>query len=182
MGTDKVYTMYELGCNECKSYLVQDGDVKDDINVQCTYLGEVYGDYNYKFAEACYDAYKQKMNLQSLRVELGEPVLGLQRGDKVNFAWFINDSGAQFKKETLENAGLVDKSTQRDIPVVQNDNPSDGTGSFQEDTSTSGQYFISGTDIIYSNGNWQYILTLQRPASKIPNSLQEIIKEIANNQ
>lgn len=181
MGTDKVFTMYEMGCNECKSYLIQDGDVKKDINVQCTYLGEVYGDYNYKFAEACYDSYKQKMGLQTLRVVLGEPLLGLQRGDKVNFAWFINDSGAQFKKENLENAGLVDNNP-RVIPAVQSDNPANGDGSFQEDTSTSGQYFISGTDIIYSNGNWQYILNLQRPASKQPNSLSEIIEEFKKNQ
>lgn len=180
-GTDKVFAMYEMGCNECKSYLIQDGDVKKDINVQCTYLGEVYGDYNYKFAEACYDTYKQKMNLQTIRVVLGEPMLGLQRGDKVDFAWFLNDTSSQMKKEYTEELGLEDKETSRDFPVVSNDIPADRNGSFQEDITTSGQYLIVGTSISFVNGSWEYVLDLQRPASKIPNPLKDL-KDATGNE
>ena len=177
-GTDKVFTIYEVDNNECKSYLVQDGDVKRCNSVMCKYIGENYGPYNYLLAEACYGAYKQKMGLETIRVTLNEPVLGLMRGDKVNFLWFDNDSAQASKKEYFENAGML-QDVEPGIDSIPNTNPVDRYGSFEQDMSVSGQYMIVGCSIIYDNQSWQYVLDLQRPTSKTPHLL-DIPEELLN--
>lgn len=170
-GTDKVFTIYEVDNNECKSYLVQDGDVKRCNSVMCEYIGEVYGPYNYLKAEACYDTYKQKMNLETIRVTLSEPVLGLMRGDKVNFLWFDNDTMTASKRESLEDIGIINGVT-LDTQSINNINPADRYGSFEQDMSVSGQYMIVACSIIYEDYEWKYVLDLQRPASKTPQLLK----------
>lgn len=170
MGTDKVFTIYEVDNNECKSYLIQDGDVKKCNSVMCEYIGEVYGPYNYLKAEACYDTYRQKMGLETIRVALSEPILGLMRGDKVNFMWFDNDTVTASKRESLEDIDVI-QDVPQDIQSIGTNNPSDRYGSFEQDMSVSGQYMIVACSIIYEDNKWKYVLDLQRPASKTPHLL-----------
>ena len=172
-GTDKVFTIYEVDNNECKSYLIQDGDVKKCTSVMCEYMGEAYGPYNYLKAEACYDTYKQKMNLETIRVHLKEPVLGLMRGDKVNFLWFDNNSSISSKRESMEDIDVI-QPVELDIDNIPNSNPANKYGSFEQDMSVSGQYMIVGCSIVFENYEWQYILDLQRPASKTPHLLSDL--------
>lgn len=169
-GTDKVFTIYEVDSNECKSYLIQDGDVKRCNSVMCEYIGEVYGPYNYLKAEACYDTYKQKMNLETIRVTLSEPIFGLMRGDKVNFLWFDNDTTTSDKRNMLEDTGII-QDVNLDVQSITNTNPVDRYGSFEQDMSVSGQYMIVACSVIYEDYEWKYVLDLQRPSSKTPHLL-----------
>lgn len=188
-GTDKIISMYECEANEYKTYLIQDGDVSLYTNTKCTYVGEVHGSYNYLLAEACYDSYMQKMGLEKIVVELQEPFLGLIRGDKVDFLWFTNDTLSQQRQDEFKNVSdLIDSATEMSSQNTassvtetgeEGSNPS-SFGGFKMDDSVSGQYTIVGTDIIYENSNWRYMLTLQRPTTQTPNLMNSYIKDKFN--
>ena len=140
------------------------------ITYKREFIGEVYGPYNYLKAEACYDTYRQKMGLETIRVTLSEPILGLMRGDKVNFMWFDNDAITASKRESLEDIDVI-QDVPQDIQRIGTNNPSDRYGSFEQDMSVSGQYMIVACSIIYEDNKWKYVLDLQRPASKTPHLL-----------
>lgn len=177
-GTDKVYSTYMIDLNEYKDTLIQDGDAKKDIFVNCEYLGEVYGEYNYLLAEMCRDAYLQKMGTESIKVTIKTPLLALMRGHKVNFTWYINDSQFNYRTDNFEKMGLIDKDVNTPTPLNDNVPEKDilynqAYGDFIIDKSISGQYMITGCDISYSNGEWEYELTLNRPLSHKPKILDE---------
>lgn len=177
-GTDKVYSVYMVDLGEYKDTLIQDGDVKKDIFINCEYLGEVYGEYNYLLAEVCRDAYLQKMGIESVKVTIKTPLLALMRGHKVNFTWYTNNSQYDRRLKGYEELGLKEKEIKTVFPL-NDDIPEDEIkydptyGDFVIDKSISGQYMITGCDISYSNGEWEYELTLNRPISHKPKILDE---------
>lgn len=181
-GTDKVYSVYMEDLQEFQDTLVMDGDVKQDVFIKYEYLGEVYGDYNYLLAEKLRDSYLQKMGVESVIVTLKTPLLGLLRGDKVDFIWYVNDDQWKDRKEGFKEWGQEDKNPATD-PILDDTlsgedqkkyNP--GNGEFIIDKSISGQYMITGQDITFEDGEWFYELTLNRPASKKPQMINEELK------
>lgn len=165
-GTDHLYSIYSNNLGEHMDYLIQDGDVKKDVFCKYEYLGEVYGDYDYLLAEKKRSSFLQKINSESIEVVMKTPLLGLMRGHKVNFNWYINDSLLSNKKDNLNKAGVINDDT-----LNQDEN---AAGEFKLDTATSGQYLITMNNIRYSNQNgWEHILTLNRPASMKTNVLKD---------
>lgn len=173
-GTDHVYSIYREADKEYTDTLVQDGDVKKDIFVRHEYLGEVYGDWDYLLSEKKYIAFMQKINTESLEVVTRTPLLGLMRGHKVDFIWYINDSTFTDKLHGLvENEYIDNFSTQ--IPLEEHVESKDDTNNkFTIDKMISGQYLITSVDIRYSSNNgWEQIYTLNRPAKAKPKILKD---------
>lgn len=166
-GSDKLYSIYENNKLEYMDYLIQDGDVKKDIYTKYDYLGEVYGDYDYLLSEKKRSAFIQKINTESIEVVTRTPLIALMRGHKVNFIWYNNDSMLDYKKNNLNERGYLNDLT-TNIPLNDDkeklNNPDNGV--FEIDKSVSGQYLITGCNIRFTNNRWEYVLILNKPASK----------------
>jgi hypothetical protein len=173
MGSDKVYGVYEDDRDEYLDHLVQDGDVKEDIYTKYYYLGETYGEYNYLLQKELRNAFLQKMNSESIKVTLKSPLLGLMRGHKVNFIKYINDSAIENKMQILEEAGVIDRNVESNIPLADYEVTADfDNGIFKIDRTVSGQYLITGMDLIYEQNKWKYVLTMNRPANIAPDIMK----------
>lgn len=174
MGSDKLYGVYEESKGEYLDYLLQDGDVKNDIFTKYKYIGESYGEYNYLLAKQIRLGFLQKMNTERIKVTLNSPLLGLMRGHKVNFIRYINDDKIENKIKAMESAEIIDRNVESNIPLsdyeIEDINPN---GSFRIDKTVSAQYLITGINIKYNNNAWDYVLTLVKPAQ----SKVSIIKE-----
>lgn len=169
-GTDKVYSIYLDNKQEYLDHLIQDSDVKNDIYIKHEYLGENIGEYNYLLQKKIRESFIQKMNTESIEVVMKYPLLGLMRGDKVNFTWYINDSMIEQKLSTLYQDGIIDDPDT--IISYDSDNSEENQnisgGLFTVDKNVSGQYLITSVSIEYSDNKWQYKLRLNRPASHKP--------------
>lgn len=173
-GTDKVYGIYEDSKSEYLDYLLQDGDVKEDIFTRYEYLGESYGEYNYLLAKSIRLGFIQKMNTEKIKVTLNSPLLGLMRGHKVNFIRYVNDDKIESKMKILESVNALDRNIESNIPLSEYEITEDSNnGKFRLDRTVSAQYLITEINIEYTNNNWNYILTLIRPAISKPNIIKE---------
>lgn len=173
-GSDKVYSIYIDNNDEYLDYLIQDGDIQKDIFVKHEYLGESYGEYNYLLQKHIRQGFLQKINSECLKVTLPTPVLGLIRGNKVNFIKYTNNSILENKIKTLEEAGVVDRNIESNINLSDYELHTNDSYNYEIDRTTSGQYLINGVNINYSNSTgWSYILNLIRPADIKPNILKE---------
>lgn len=163
-GTDKVCGIYlDTECSY-NDLLIQDGDIKQDIFYKYDYIGENYGSYAYLASKCIRDGYLQKISADTISVTLKSPVLGLMRGHKVNFIRYNNNDLLEDKLTGLEEANLIDRDVESNIPLDRYEMEDSGSGKFRIDKTTSGQYLIYGTSIVYSNNKWEYILTLVKPA------------------
>lgn len=166
MGSDKVYGIYEDSNKDCLDYLIQDGDIKQDIFTKYDYIGENYGDYNYLLAKQLRAGYLQKISTETINVTLQSPLLGLMRGHRVNFIRYINDDKVEDRMNALEKAGAIDRNVESNIPLSGYDVADDtGNGTYRVDKTVSGQYLILGVNITYSGNGWDYVLTLTKPAA-----------------
>lgn len=173
-GSDKVYSIYDINKEEHNDFLMQDGDVHNDVFTKYEYIGECYGSYNYLLSKCLRSTYLQKINSEQLQVTMNSPLLGLMRGHKVNLLRYINDDMLENKMKSLEKQGAIDRNVESNIPLNDYEIKSDsGSGKFILDKTVSGQYLITGVSIVYSNNKWDYILTLVRPASSKPNIINE---------
>lgn len=164
-GTDRVYSSFSINDNTYNDYLVQDGDVKKDIFTRYEYVGECYGLRDFFLTERKRSDFLQKMSTETIKVTLNTPLLGIMRGSKVNFVWYINDSMYDMKQESFKESGII-SDPDMVVPLnpdVEEENADNGH--FVEDKTVSGQYFILGCDMKFNNGEWKYELTLCRPTS-----------------
>lgn len=161
-GTDNIYSVYKLKEFDYNDSLVQDGDVKNDIFIKHSYLGEIYTEHDYLKQRLLRETLLKKINSEKLIVTLNSPLLGLMRGDRVNFVWYYNDDLIDTKmsqyEEYLEDSEL-------NIQVNDDDKGNIDNGGFYVDKNISGQYLITSVEIIFNDNKWQYKLTLNRPAS-----------------
>lgn len=170
-GTDKVFSVYNNELKDYTDFLVQDGDIKNDIFMKFEYVGENYGTYeksNYLVSKHLRDAFIQKINTESIDVTLKSPLLGLMRGHKVNFIRYVVDDGLEAKMQSLENMGIVDRHIESNIPLDDYEitvTEGEESGSYKLDRTVSGQYLIYGTTIEFNGGEWEYKLKLVKPAS-----------------
>ena len=159
MGTDKVLQSYYIDKCEPSSLLIQDGDVKKDTFVKTVYMGELFGEYDYFKSEFCRTAFLQKINTNTIEVALKTPLLGLERGGKVNLEWYeANEIASVIKNENPIETNLPSISDDEEDPTMMTINKQ-----------VSGQYFIIGTKIRFKGweDGWNYILILTRPTDQV---------------
>lgn len=159
MGTDKVLQSYYIDKCEPSSLLIQDGDVKKDTFVKTVYMGEVFGEYDYFKSEFCRTAFLQKINTNTIEVALKTPLLGLERGGKVNLEWYeANEIASVIKNENPIETNTPSVSDDEEDPTMMTINKQ-----------VSGQYFIIGTKIQFKGweDGWNYILILTRPTDQV---------------
>jgi hypothetical protein len=165
-GSDRVFAVYEDIKFEHFDHFVQDGDVKNDIFAKYEYVGENYGEYNYMISKCLRDSFLQKINSETITTVLQSPLLALMRGHKVNFIRYVNDDMLESKMKALEDVGVIDRNIETNISLSEYEiDGKSANGSFRIDKTCSGQYLITGVDIIYNNNAWDYKLTLAKPAS-----------------
>lgn len=173
-GSDKVYGIYEENKKEYLDHLLQDGDIKKDIFTRYEYIGESYGEYNYLLSKVVREGFIQKMNSEKIQVTLKSPLLGLMRGHKVNFIRYLNDDKVESKMKYLEENNIIDRNTESNIPLNEYEMKTQGNdGNFRIDKTVSAQYLINSVNIVYTNNEWDYTLTLVRPACEKPNIIND---------
>lgn len=175
-GTDRVYSIYETSKSEYMDHLIQDGDTKKDIFAKYEYLGEVYGEHNYLLSKKIYDTFQQKIQSNEVvEIDLRTPLLGIMRGNRVNFFWYINDSKTENVQKSLQEAGCVEPNPQTNIPSDNEalDETPNSDGEFTIDKSISGQYLVTKCNMKFKEGQWRYTVTLSRPTSAKPQLINE---------
>ena len=114
---------------------------------------------DYYASKICRSSYLQKINSNTIEVALATPLLGLERGGKVNVEWYeCNEITAVIKDENEIETNIPDD------PNTINDKTN-----WTINKQVSGQYLIIGTTIKFYGWQkgWKYILTLARPADKV---------------
>lgn len=165
-GSDKVYGIYDCSESDYSDHFIQDGDIKKDIFTKYEYLGETYGDYNYILSKQIRKGFIQKIMSENITLSLKSPLLAIMRGHKVNFIRYVNNSLIENKLQNLEDAGLINRNVESNIPLSKyEDNITSDAGKFIIDKTVSGQYLVTGVNIVYTNNMWDYKLTLAKPAS-----------------
>lgn len=175
-GTDRVFSVYEFNKVEYKDYLVQDGDVKKDIFTKYEYLGEAYGEHNYLLAYKKYDTFKQKIKSnETIEIILETPLLGIMRGNKVNFLWYTNDTSVSVMKDNLKETDLLSNNPETNINLNADGSIEESgyDGNYELDKSISGQYLVTKCSMKFRDSKWQYVVTLSRPSSMKPQILKE---------
>lgn len=163
-GTSNVYGIYDDSVCDWQDYLIDNSNVKNDIFVKYDYMGENYGSYNYIWSKCIRNSLMANMNMETVTVTMDTPVLALMRGHKVNFIHYVNNDNVEYRIQTLEETGFIDrKQLQTNINLDKYDISADSklsTGNFIVDRTISAQYLIKGVQIIYTNHKWKYELTL----------------------
>jgi hypothetical protein len=164
-GTDKVIQSYYMNKSEAASTLIQDGDIKKDTFVKTVYMGEVFGDYDYFTNEVCRTAFLQKINSNTIEVSLKTPLLGLERGGKVNIQWY--------EANAIANVIKNENDIETNIPTDANELKGDDEMTLNKQV--SGQYMIIGTIIRFYgfDRGWKYTLILSRPANQVNTYLKD---------
>ncbi len=164
-GTDKVIQSYYMNKSEASSTLIQDGDIKKDTFVKTVYMGEVFGDYDYFTNEVCRTAFLQKINSNTIEVSLKTPLLGLERGGKVNIQWY--------EANAIANVIKNENDIETNIPTDANELKGDDEMTLNKQV--SGQYMIIGTIIRFYgfDRGWKYTLILSRPANQVNTYLKD---------
>lgn len=173
-GTDRVYSIYENDKQEYFDHLIQDGDSKNDIFTKYSYLGETYGGYNYLLQRVKRSDFLQKINSnENIEVELNTPLLGIMRGNRVNFMWYINDDKYRYKLDNLKENGAASEFLVS--PTNYNDAKEFGSdeGKYVLDESISGQYLITSLEIMFYDYQWKYKVRLSRPSINKPEIINE---------
>lgn len=174
-GTDRVYSIYEEDKYEYFDHLIQDGDSKTDIFTKYQYLGETYGNHNYLYQGSKRASFLQKISSnENVEVTLNTPLLGIMRGNRINFLWYINDDKYTNRLENLTEAGalseaVVDPPIYKDIKEF-----GSSDGKYVLDGTISGQYMITSQEITFENYRWKYKIRLSRPTI----NKQKIVNEL----
>ena len=173
-GTDHVYSSYNFKKGEYEDVLVQDGDSKTDIFSKFEYLGEMYGEYDYLMSKKKRESFLQKITSnETIEIVLRTPLLGIMRGNKINFVWYINDSNIKSHQSNLIDEGLISQG-ETNIPLNDSNIESKSDDfEYDIDKTISGQYLITGTEIKFEHHKWEYVVTLSRPTSQKPKIINE---------
>jgi len=170
-GTDKIFSVYSMTNKEYQDTYISDGDVKKDIYSNFEYSGEVYGEYDYITNGLYAIPFKQKMKNDTLEVDLGQPLLGIQRGNHVTFACYYNDDSVDYPTAGLAEEGGMEEDPQTETPVMEPE--TSGADSFKLDKSVSGQYMVAGNIYKFIGGQWTHTIVLNRPQEQKPKILAE---------
>lgn len=183
-GTDraneKCISVYEEWQHCHVDHYIADGDVKNSANLELEYMGEVYGDYNYKVAEQMRQLYIDKIYANQLAVHINNPLLSIPKGHQVRFLWYDNNQADITQQNHLEEAGVV--YAREDIEQLMGwvadwnmDDVSDEESPMKINLNYSGQYTSLGQTMRWDKelGKWDSWINLVRPANKKPPILVE---------
>lgn len=181
MGTDKTIETYSIRDLNSETTDVMDGDVHNDIFKKYEYAGEIFGEHNYLVQEALQRSYLQKIQSQTIEVELKKPQLGLMRGGKVDLEWY-ECNGFVSSAISEENPNISTNSDTIDTTDA-NSSTEDLTGNAADEfwvlnKTVSGQYYILDSWFKYDhnggNMNWKHCLRLCRPADTVQTYLENL--------
>lgn len=154
-GDNKIVDAFNMEQRSINQIQLIDSDYKETNNYKYFYSGEVFGDYNYFQQKHCNDTFFKKIKTNMIEVTLGQPVLDLERGDRVEFLWY--DYNSVLKGMTdVEGADEAESNSSKD-PNAERLN-----------TQYSGQYLIVGVSIDFYNSTgsdfkWSYRLQMTKP-------------------
>lgn len=168
MATDRIFEIYDMQKLSSAAYLIQDGDVKNDIFIQYEYGGEKFGEFNYLTQKACRNLFLSKIDGQRINIEFHIPMFSLLKGEKINVYWydinpFVNndDPNKRNKPEITSNIELPEDAVE------------EGENKFFINKQVSGQYYIIDSILEFERrGNdfkWTHHFELGRPLSGIQN-------------
>lgn len=167
IGTDNVYATYESTKEGYSDNLMLNSDAKDNLVTNVQYLGETYGDYNCKLTSKVRENFLTKMTADSIKVYLKYPTLSISRGQKVNFAWYVNNPMQNDYESAFSEAGaLNDDEMVPDFDAALAEEFPASYGKFMLDKAVSGQYLVTAQTIGYQNNEWVNELILCRPQSE----------------
>ena len=159
--TDQIFDTYSMKTLEQKTTLIENGDVKDNLQQGYTYGGEVFGDYDYLARRAAKNMLMSKINAQTIKVSIPMPTLGLIKGGKVNVWWY--DSGNYITGPITETVNDDIESNVELPPSL----PIDDMG-WIINKMISGQYYISDMTFRYhTQFQWSQEFTLSRDGKDI---------------
>ena len=152
-GDNKLIDTYIYEKRSTEQIQLVDSDFKENNSIyRYSYIGEVFGEYNMFAQQFCNSTFIKKINTNIIEVELTQPILDLERGDKVNFNWYDYNS--------------ILKSINSMNGESDNDNQDDSVLNKQ----VSGQYLIVATIIDFENNNgdfkWSYKIRMTKPDAK----------------
>lgn len=166
-GTDNVYSIYRESDKTYSDIYLCNEDVKKDKYIKYEYLGEVYGDYDSFTPQVENLNYYRKMGGEVVTVNLGQPMLGLYRGEKINIAIYTDDGLYNNTLLDLEKQGLISNAKPDPNLQLPDFNPNAEQDGFKLDDSLSGQYLIIGNTYLFDrNRGWTHSVDLSRPADK----------------
>lgn len=162
--TDMNFEIYSMDDQEASSTVIQDGDVQYKANIGQAYVygGEVFGDFDYLSQRACRNMFLNKINETKIEVVAHYPLLGLMKGEHVNFWWYDINNPITRDVDTSDitsNAPIPDDSS----PELRTTD-----GQITINKTVSGQYYIE--DVIYKytgHRNWEVKYTLCRSAEYV---------------
>jgi hypothetical protein len=178
-GADNVCSVYQMGKKEYMDHLISDGDKQKDVVTKLEYNGEVYGEFNYLLQGKKRKTFLAKMESNDMiKVKLNSPLLGLMRGNRVNFNWYVNDARFQTLKENMVEGEVANTTNHTNVSLDEGDVESTNTsGEFIIDESISGQYLIKECVITWKDSKWGYTLVLARPSKDKPKLINDIQNE-----
>lgn len=167
IGTDNVYETYEDSKEGYSDNLMVNSDAHDNLVTNVQYIGESFGDYNSKLTAKVRENFLTKMTADSIKVYLKYPTLSISRGQKVNFAWYVNNPVQDDYESAFQEAGAMndDEMVPEFDAALAQEYPS-SYGKFTLDKAVSGQYLVASQTIGYQNGEWINELILCRPQAE----------------
>lgn len=160
--TDANFEVYSMEDQEASSTVIQDGDVQNDVKMSYKYGGEVFGDFDYLSQRACRDMYLSKINSNVIEIVCKYPLLGLMKGEHVNFWWYDMNNIA------LEGVDASSINTNAPVPEDPNGELKNSDMTMILNKTVSGQYYIMDVKYAYvGHRNWEVTYTLSRSAEEI---------------
>ena len=153
---DMYFEVYGSDTRGINSVYVADSNVKTNIFTDYRYGGEFFGDYDYLSQRLCGQVLSKKIKSERIRVNLPQPIFGLQKGDRVRLDWY-------------ETQSLMDKELdkQKEAPTAP-ESDVQGEEVQQLNKNVSGKYYIDDSTMIYDGTTmtWKHELILVRCVSK----------------
>lgn len=159
--TDLNLEVYSMKDADRHSTVIQDGDVFNDVFMDYTYGGEVFGDFDYISRLSTRNFFLSKIYSNCIKVTTNIPMIALMKGGHVNLWWYETNNWMADKIDFSE--------VESNIPIP------DGEGKFSTSDLTmtlnrtvSGQYYIMNVEYNYlGHMNWEVTYTLSRAADGV---------------
>lgn len=139
-GSQRIISTYMEDTKEYRDHKLIDSEVESDDHLTFEYAGEVYGSYDYLLADQTRSLYMDKLCATQVEITTGMPLLGVMRGDQVDFAWYENS----YERDNINTAAGGPR---------EEENPN-ADNLLQQNKQVSGRYLINGLRYIFENGVW----------------------------
>jgi len=176
--TDQILDTWMMDSLEQQTTLIENGDVRDNIQQKYIYGGEVFGDYNYIARRAALNLLKSKISAQTIRTSIILPTLGLIQGGKVNLWWY--DQGNYITGPIQVDAEDQVESNQELPPSL----PIGGDGSmgWVINKMVSGQYYIKEMSFHYKTQFvWRQEFVLSRDGQEFNKYNEPVLDDSEKN-